>query len=87
MLMIELVADRSTRARFGDGGNIVQKARKRVFGTRLEVTRLRSAIRARGAILRESSEGIFIAPPLIVSSNDIDELVAVAVGAIADVLG
>jgi 4-aminobutyrate--pyruvate transaminase len=73
MLMVELVADRATKAKFDPALNVGGK--------------LQGALRRRGLIVRASNDGIAIAPPLIITKEQCDEIVSAIGGALADVLG
>ena len=76
LLAVELVRDRATKAPFGEDADIG--------------ARLTAAFRARGLILRVTSGVISLAPPLIVTRDDIDEIVAgldESIGEVAAQLG
>jgi 4-aminobutyrate--pyruvate transaminase len=73
MAMVEVVDDRESKRSF--------VASQGVGG------RLQAASRARGAIFRCSDMGMVMAPPLVITSDEVDELVEVIAGAVHDVLG
>jgi 4-aminobutyrate--pyruvate transaminase len=73
MLMVELVADRGTKAKFDPALN---------YGPALQ-----AATRKRGLIVRASNDGIAIAPPLIISQAEADTVATVITEAVHEVLG
>ena len=72
MMIVEVVADRQTKAKFDPTLNV---------GGRLQ-----AATRARGAIVRCTNDGIAIAPPLVITDAEVAELAAAVVGAVDEVL-
>ena len=73
MLMVELVADRATKAKFDPALN---------YGPALQ-----AATRKRGLIVRASNDGIAIAPPLIISKEEADAVAGAITEAVREVLG
>ena len=73
MAIVEVVEDRESKRSFG--------ASQGIGG------RLQAATRERGAIFRCSDNGIVMAPPLVITSDGVDELVDIIAGAVHDVLG
>jgi adenosylmethionine-8-amino-7-oxononanoate aminotransferase len=73
MLIVELVADRATKAKLDPAKNIGAK--------------LQSTLRRNGLIVRASNDGIAIAPPLIISESQCDDLAGILADSIAEVLG
>ncbi len=73
MLVVEVVAHRETRARFDPALNV---------GGRLQ-----AATRERGIIVRAGGDTIAIAPPLILTREQADEVVGVIGDALSAVLG
>ncbi|MCA1665963.1 MAG: aminotransferase class III-fold pyridoxal phosphate-dependent enzyme [Thermomicrobia bacterium] len=73
MAIVELVADKGTKARFdaaSDVGNKVQ-----------------AATRKRGLIVRCSDTGIAISPPLVLTADETDRLIGIVGDAITEVFG
>jgi 4-aminobutyrate--pyruvate transaminase len=73
MLIVEVVADTDSRAKFDPALNIGPK--------------LQAATRARGLIVRCSNDGIAISPPLILTRAEADRLASVVQDAVVEVLG
>jgi 4-aminobutyrate--pyruvate transaminase len=73
MLIVEVVADKDTRAKLDPALNAGPK--------------LQAATRERGLIVRCSNDGIAIAPPLILTRDDADHLVDAVQGAMIEVFG
>jgi 4-aminobutyrate--pyruvate transaminase len=73
MLMVEVVADKQTKAKFEPAFQL---------GSKLE-----QATRARGLIVRCTPDGIAIAPPLTITREECDFLLEAVAGALEDVLG
>jgi len=73
MFMVELVADRTTKAKFDPTLNNGPK--------------LTNVLRRNGLIVRASNDGIAIAPPLIINESQSDEIVGTIAESIAEVLG
>lgn len=73
MLIIELVADRGTKAKFDPALNIGGKV---TAGTR-----------QRGLIVRASNDGIAISPPLIITRAQCDEVAAIIAETVREVCG
>ena len=72
MLMVEVVADKQTKAKFEPAFQL---------GPKLE-----QATRARGLIVRCTPDGIAIAPPLTITREECDFLLETVAGALEDVL-
>jgi 4-aminobutyrate--pyruvate transaminase len=72
MAFVEVVADKQTKAKFDAAKNVGGK--------------LQAATRARGLIIRASNDGIAIAPPLILSRENADELAGIIADSLAEVL-
>ena len=73
MFMVELVADRESKAKFDPALNNGGKLTK--------------ATRDRGLIVRASNDGIAISPPLILNESQADEIVGTIAESISAVLG
>ncbi|MDQ6831769.1 MAG: aspartate aminotransferase family protein [Chloroflexota bacterium] len=73
MAIVELVADKASKARFEAAADIGNK--------------LQAATRKRGLIVRCSDTGIAISPPLVLTPNETDRLVGIVGDAITEVLG
>lgn len=73
MFMVELVADRTTKAKFDPTLNNGGK--------------LTNATRNHGLIVRASNDGIAIAPPLILNESQADEIAGIITDSISEVLG
>lgn len=73
MLMVELVADKRSKAKFDPSLNIGGK--------------MQAATRERGIIVRCSNDGIAIAPPLILTHDEADRIAQAIQRAVIDVLG
>ncbi len=73
MLMVELVADRATKAKFDPALN--------------RGPQLQGATRKRGLIVRASNDGIAIAPPLIITKDECDTVAGAITEAVHEVLG
>ncbi len=73
MLMVELVAEKASKAKFDAGFNLGGK--------------LTAATRERGLIVRASNDGIAIAPPLILDDEGVAYIHEAIAGAIGEVLG
>ena len=73
MLMVEVVADKATKAKTEPGFNLSG--------------RLTQATRRRGAIVRATNDGVAIAPPLSIQRAELDLIAEVVGGAIAEVMG
>jgi adenosylmethionine-8-amino-7-oxononanoate aminotransferase len=73
MVIIEMVADRETKAKFDPAINISGK--------------LTAATRERGLIVRASNDGIAFAPPLSISADEVDTVIATTADAVRAVLG
>ncbi len=73
MAIVELVADKATKARFEAAADVGNK--------------LQAATRKRGLIVRCSDTGIAISPPLILTADETDRLVGIVGDAITEVLG
>ncbi len=73
MAIVELVADKRTKARFDAASDVGNK--------------LQAATRKRGLIVRCSDTGIAIAPPLVLTTDETDRLVGIVGDAITEVLG
>ncbi|MGH9176424.1 MAG: aspartate aminotransferase family protein, partial [Vicinamibacterales bacterium] len=73
MMIVEIVADKSTKAKFDPALNIGPK--------------LQAATRERGVIVRCSNDGIAVAPPLILSREEANRVADAIQGAIVEVLG
>jgi len=73
MLMVELVADRATKAKFDPALNNGPK--------------LQAATRKRGLIIRASNDGIAIAPPLTITQSEADTVATIITEAVHEVLG
>ena len=73
MLIVELVADKESRAKFDPALNIGPK--------------LQAATRERGVIVRCSNDGIAVAPPLVLTRSEANRIADAIQGAIVDVLG
>ena len=72
MLMVEVVADKATKAKFDPALNVGGK--------------LQAATRARGVIVRCSNDGIAIAPVLTIQRPEWDQLVSAVAEAVEEVL-
>ena len=73
MLLVEVVADKATKAKFDPGLNVGG--------------RLTAATRERGVIVRATNDGIAIAPPLTIQRPELD-IIAGAIGdSLEEVLG
>jgi 4-aminobutyrate--pyruvate transaminase len=73
MLIVEIVADEATKAKFDPALNIGPK--------------LQAATRERGLIVRCSNDGIAIAPPLMLSRDEASQLADTVRSAIVEVMG
>jgi 4-aminobutyrate--pyruvate transaminase len=73
MVIIELVADRGSKTKFDPALNIGGK--------------LTAATRERGLIVRANNDGIAFAPPLSISADEIDTVIASTADAVRAVLG
>jgi 4-aminobutyrate--pyruvate transaminase len=73
MAVVEVVADKETKAKFDPAQNIGPK--------------LQGALRKNGLIVRASNDGIAIAPPLILTEAQADEIAGVISDSLAEVLG
>lgn len=73
MTIVEVVADRTTKAKFDPALNTGPK--------------LTNATRHRGLIVRPSNDGISIAPPLILNESQADEIAGTIAESITEVLG
>ncbi|MGN6565320.1 MAG: aminotransferase family protein, partial [Thermomicrobiales bacterium] len=73
MAIVEVVADKSTKQAYAATTGVGD--------------RLRTATRARGLIARCGDNGIAIAPPLVITAQEVDELVAAVTGAIDEACG
>jgi len=73
MLLVEVVADKATKAKFDPAHNI---------GGKLE-----RATRERGVIVRCTNDGIAMAPPLTIQRSELETLVGAITGALEEVLG
>jgi adenosylmethionine-8-amino-7-oxononanoate aminotransferase len=73
MMIVEVVADKDSKAKFDPALNVGGK--------------LQAATRERGLIVRCSNDGIAIAPPLILSLEEADQIANGIQAAIVDVLG
>jgi adenosylmethionine-8-amino-7-oxononanoate aminotransferase len=73
MMIVEVVADKDSKAKFDPALNIGGK--------------LQAATRERGLIVRCSNDGIAIAPPLILSREEADQIANGIQGALVEVLG
>ena len=71
MAYVEVVADKGAKAKYDAAHNI---------GPRLTV-----ATRRRGLIVRCSNDGIAMAPPLVISDREVDELLTILGEAIEEV--
>ena len=71
--MIELAADRATKAKFDPAQNV---------GGRLQ-----AATRKRGLIVRCSNDGIAIAPPLILTREHADTIAGAIAESVSEILG
>jgi 4-aminobutyrate--pyruvate transaminase len=70
MLIVEVVADRETKAKFDPAQNVGGK--------------LTAATRGRGLIVRASNDGIAIAPPLILTREHADEMAGIIAEAVRE---
>ncbi len=73
MLFVEVVSDKGTKAKFDPPVGIAGK--------------LTAATRKRGIMVRASADGIAMAPPLIMTQEQADELVGALTEALAEALG
>jgi adenosylmethionine-8-amino-7-oxononanoate aminotransferase len=73
MLIVEVVADKGTKAKLDPARNIGPK--------------LQAATRERGLIVRCSNDGIAIAPPLVLTRAEADQVANTIASAIIEVLG
>ncbi|HEY8447280.1 MAG TPA: aspartate aminotransferase family protein [Thermomicrobiales bacterium] len=73
MLMVELVADRATKAKFDPALNVGGK--------------VQASLRQRGLIVRASNDGIAIAPPLIITQEQCNEIAGKIAETLTEVLG
>jgi adenosylmethionine-8-amino-7-oxononanoate aminotransferase len=73
MAMVEIVADKATKARFDAASGVGPKLQK--------------AVRANGVIARAAEVGIAIAVPLIITETQCDEVAGAIADALSDVLG
>jgi adenosylmethionine-8-amino-7-oxononanoate aminotransferase len=73
MLFVEIVADKTTKAKFDPALNI---------GNKLQAT-----LRRNGLIVRASNDGIAIAPPLIINESQCDQLAGTIADSLTEVLG
>jgi adenosylmethionine-8-amino-7-oxononanoate aminotransferase len=73
MMIVEVVADKETKAKFDPSLNIGPK--------------LQAATRARGLIVRCSNDGIAVSPPLILSRDEAARVADGIQSAIVEVLG
>lgn len=73
MVIIEMVNDRESKAKFDPALNIGGK--------------LQAATRERGLIVRANNDGIAFAPPLIISADEVDAVIDATAGAIHATLG
>ncbi|MDQ6908019.1 MAG: aminotransferase class III-fold pyridoxal phosphate-dependent enzyme, partial [Chloroflexota bacterium] len=73
MAIVELVADKPTKARYDAVADVGNK--------------LQAATRKRGLIVRCSDTGIAIAPPLVLTTDETDRLIGIVGDAITEVLG
>ena len=73
MLFVEVVSDKGTKAKFDPSAGIPGK--------------LTAATRKRGIMVRASVDGVAMAPPLILTQEQADELVGALTEALAEVLG
>jgi 4-aminobutyrate--pyruvate transaminase len=73
MVIVEMVADRETKTKFDPAINISGK--------------LTAATRERGLIVRASNDGIAFAPPLSISADEVDTVIATTADAVRAVLG
>jgi len=73
MLMVEVVADKATKAKTEPSFNLSGK--------------LTAATRRRGVIVRATNDGIAIAPPLSIQRAELDLIAEAVGGAIAEVMG
>jgi adenosylmethionine-8-amino-7-oxononanoate aminotransferase len=73
MFMVELAADRATKAKFDPAQNV---------GGRLQ-----AETRMRGLIVRCSNDGIAIAPPLILTQEHADAIAGAITESVSEVLG
>ena len=73
MLMVELVSDKATKAKYDPSFNLSPKLTK--------------ATRDRGLIVRGTNDGIAIAPPLIINQSQLDEIRETVGAAITEVCG
>ena len=71
MALVEIVADKETKAKYDPGLNLGGK--------------LTAATRGRGLIVRCSNDGIAMSPPLVISEQEIDELLTIVEEAIREV--
>ena len=71
MALVEVVADKETKAKYDPSLNIGGK--------------LTAATRGRGLIVRCSNDGIAMSPPLVISEQEIDELLTIVEEAIREV--
>jgi adenosylmethionine-8-amino-7-oxononanoate aminotransferase len=71
MAFVEVVADKAGKTAYDSSSGIGGK--------------LQAATRKRGLITRCSDVGIAIAPPLVISSSEVDELVSIVSDAINEV--
>jgi adenosylmethionine-8-amino-7-oxononanoate aminotransferase len=73
MLLVEIVADKETKAKTDPAFNLGGK--------------ITAATRKRGLIVRGTNDGIAIAPPLIVTQQHLDEIAAAIAESIDEVMG
>ncbi len=73
MLLVELVADKATKAKFEPSFQLASKLEQRT--------------RTRGLIVRCTPDGIAMAPPLTITREECDFLLEAVAGALEDVLG
>ncbi|HEY7032153.1 MAG TPA: aminotransferase [Thermomicrobiales bacterium] len=73
MFIVELVADKTTKAKFDPALN---------YGPKLQ-----NALRRNGLIVRASNDGISIAPPLIINESQCDQIAGTIAATLPEILG
>jgi 4-aminobutyrate--pyruvate transaminase len=73
MFIVELVADKTTKAKFDPALNVGPK--------------LQNALRRNGLIVRASNDGISIAPPLIINESQCDQIAGTIAATLPEILG